>query len=87
MTLKYQFVKRNIADDFFLVPIGEAAVKFNGIIMLNEISSYIFDLLPDCDTADEIAAGLVEKYDVEYEKVKDDVEAFLNQLRENEIID
>ena len=87
MTLKYQFVKRNIADDFFLVPIGEAAAKFNGIIMLNEISSYIFDLLSDCENADEITAKLIEKYDVEYEKAKADVDIFLNQLRENEIID
>lgn len=86
MVLKYKFVKRQIFDDIFLVPVGEAAAKFNGLIMINEIASYIFDLLPECGSAEEIAAKLTEKYDVDSERAKNDVEAFLGQLKENDII-
>lgn len=86
MKIKYTFVKRKIADDIFLVPVGEAAAKFGGLIMLNEISEFIYDLLPECDSADEIVRRLTGAYDVDAGTAARDVDAFLTQLRENGII-
>ncbi len=35
MKINYTFVKRDIAGETFLVPVGEAASVFEGIISLN----------------------------------------------------
>lgn len=87
MKTNYEFVKRKIFDEYYLVPIGEAANKFQGIIAINDVSSFIFDCLPDCGSAEEVASRLVEKYDTDAETADADVKEFLNVLREQGIID
>lgn len=87
MKINYEFVKRKIFDEYYLVPIGEAANRFQGIIAINDVSSFIFDCLPDCGSAEEIASKLVEIYDTDAETVISDVEEFLAILREQGIID
>ncbi len=87
MKINYEFVKRKIFDEYYLVPIGEAATKFNGLIALNEISSFIFDCLPECLNANDIAAKITEIYDTDLETAVSDTEEFLSVLREQEIID
>ncbi len=87
MKINYEFVKRKIFDEYYLVPIGEAANKFQGIIALNDVSSLIFDCLPDCGSAEEIASRLVEVFDTDAETAVSDAEEFLAVLREQGIID
>ena len=87
MKINYEFVKRKIFDEYYLVPIGEAANKFQGIIAINDVSSFIFDCIPDCTCAEEIASKLVEIYDTDAETAISDVEEFLTVLREQGIID
>ena len=48
MKTNYEFVKREIAGEAFLVPIGEASSVFEGIFTLNELGSFIFDHLGEC---------------------------------------
>lgn len=87
MKINYEFVKRKIFNDYYLVPIGEAANKFQGIMAINDVSAFIFDCLPDCSSAEEIAAKLVEVYDTDSETALSDTEAFMAVLREQGIID
>lgn len=87
MKINYEFVKRKIFDEYYLVPIGEAAEKFKGIIAINEVSSFIFDCLPECSSADEIAKKLTEIYDTDEKTAVSDIEEFLNILREQGIVD
>ena len=37
MKLKYEFSVREIAGDYVLVPLGEAALKLSGMITTNEV--------------------------------------------------
>lgn len=87
MKVNYEFVTRKIFDDYFLVPIGEAAAKFQGIIAINEVTSFIFECLPVCKSAKEIADKLLERYDTDAETVTADTEEFLAMLREQGVID
>lgn len=87
MKINYEFVNRKIFDEYYLVPIGEAAAKFNGIIAINDVSSFIFNCLPECNSVDEIAEKLTEVYDIDSETAVSDIEDFLSVLRKNGIID
>ena len=42
MKVSNEFILREVAGEYILVPVGAAAVKFNGLITLNEIGAFIF---------------------------------------------
>lgn len=81
MELKREFVLREIAGDALLVPTGKTSLELNGMVTLNPVGAYIWQLLPQVDSPGEIVERILEEYDAEPEEVAQDVEAFLEQLR------
>jgi len=84
--LKKQLVKRNIAGDVILVPVGDSSLTLKGLMTLNETAEFIWDRLADAADAGELAAALCSEYEVEPAETMTDVEALLAQLKELEII-
>ena len=78
MKLKLQLVKREIAGDVILVPVGEATTKLKG--------AAIWDALPDAENEEAIVDRLYETFDAERDVLRKDVDAFLAQLRELDIL-
>ncbi len=87
MKLKIDYVLREIAGDYVLVPTGEAVAKFNGLFGVSEVGARILELLPECRDEDEITAKILEEYDVDEETAAADVREFISSLREKEIIE
>lgn len=86
MKLKKQLVKRNIAGDVILVPVGDSSLTLKGLMTLNETAEFIWDRLADAADAAELAAALCSEYEVEPAEAMTDVEALLAQLKALEII-
>lgn len=86
MKLKKQLVKRNIAGDVILVPVGDSSLTLKGLMTLNETAEFIWDRLAAAVDAGELAAALCSEYEVEPAEAMTDVEALLAQLKELEII-
>lgn len=86
MKIQYEFVKREIAGESFLVPIGEAAKKFTGMFAMNEVGAFIWDNLPEAEDDEAIVKKLLEEYDVTPEIAAADAKAFLDKLREMGIL-
>ena len=86
MTIKKQLVKRNIAGDVILVPVGDSSLTLKGLIKLNETAEFIWDRLADTADAAELAAAMCEEYDFDAATAKNDVVEILAQFRELEII-
>ena len=84
MILKKKFVKREIGGDYILVPVGQ--VKFNGIITLNNIASFIWENYEKAKDEDELLGLILDEYEVERDVAKADLDEFLGQLKEAEII-
>lgn len=82
MRVSKDFIMREIAGEYVLVPVGAASVKFNGLITVNEPGRYIFDLLAEEHSAQELAEKITEEYNVSPETALTDVKAFLQKLRE-----
>ena len=82
MKVSKEFILREIAGENILVPIGTAAAHFNGLISMNEVGRFLFDLLAEEHTAQELADRVCGEYDVARETALQDVEEFLQQLRE-----
>ena len=49
MKIKKEFVMRRIDDECLLVPVGETASSFNGIITLNEVGAFVWEQLSECE--------------------------------------
>ncbi len=87
MKIKNGFVKRNIAGSEIVVPVGKAAAEFNGMITLNESGAFFWDCLKEETTRDEVISKVLDIYEVTPEKAAQDVDKFINMLRENDLMD
>ena len=75
------FLLRDVAGTLVLVPVGAAVSAFPGMITLNDTAAYLWELLEQEQTVASLAAGLMERYEVDTEKATADVEAFLEKLK------
>lgn len=85
MKLKAQLVKREIAGDTILVPVGETT-KLQGLLTINETGAAIWDVLPEAENEEAIVERLYEEFDVERDVLRQDVHAFVAKLRELDIL-
>lgn len=87
MNIKKRLLKRKIAGDAFLVPVGKEVYDSNGLFFLNEVGEFIWDHLENANGPEDILKALLEEYNVEESVARQDVEAFMEKLRDMDIID
>lgn len=87
MKIKKGFTVRNIAGSDIVVPVGNAEKIFNGMITLNESGAFFWNALLKDTTVEEVVKKVTSEYDVDEERAKADVEKFIEQLRENNLIE
>ena len=87
MKIKKELIKREIAGDTILVPVGKTVYDSNGLFVLNELAAFIWELLPTVNTEAEIVSAILEEYEVSAEEAAADTAEFLAKLREMGIID
>jgi len=86
MKIKEGYVIRDLGEEIVVVPTGEEAARFNGVISLNATGRLLFETLQEGATKQELIALLQEHYDVSEEQLAQDVEAFLKTLRAHDIL-
>lgn len=86
MELKKKLMKREIAGDTFLVPLGKSVYDSNGLFFLTEVGAFIWDLLPKAHSEEDILSAVLAEYDVEEAVARQDVHSFMEKLRDMEII-
>lgn len=86
MIIKKELIKREIAGDTILVPVGKTVYDSNGLFVLNELGAFIWDLLPNVDTQEEICQVILKEYEVSEEEARKDIAEFMNQLQKLDII-
>lgn len=82
MRLKEGFILHSIGDEHMAVATGEAAKGFNGIVRNNETASYVFELLQNDTTEEEIVAAMCKRYDADETRIRNDVHKLLEQIKE-----
>lgn len=86
MKIRKELLKREVGGEAFLVPLGKTVYDSNGLFVLTELGSFIWDLLPEADNADQILEKILLAYEVEEAVARADLEEFLNKLREMNIL-
>jgi hypothetical protein len=80
MEIKKKLMKRQVAGDTFLVPLGKSVYDANGLFFLTEVGAFIWDLLPQAKTEEEVLSAVLAEYDVEEATAKAHVAAFVEKL-------
>ena len=86
MKLKYSFVVREVAGQSVALALGEDSKHFNGMIQLNSVGEFIFKLLENDISEEEIINKLTEKYDVSAEDAKTALNDYLDVLKKNNLL-
>lgn len=87
MRIKNGYILREVAHQSVVVPIGEAALNFNGVITLNKTGAFLWKLLEN-ETNDKILVEqLLSHYKVTAEAAEKDVNAFLNKMKEHGLLE
>lgn len=82
MKVSNQFIMRTIAGEHLLIPVGEAAISMKGMIVLSESGAFIYEKLKAGCSREELIAAMKREYEVSEEEVVRDTDAFLNQMRQ-----
>lgn len=88
MKIKSGFILRDVAGKTFVVATGELSKSFKGMITLNETGKFIWNLLENDTTKEEIVDKMLEVYEgVERSIVENDVEIFVEKLVRDNILE
>lgn len=86
MKAKNGFVMRCVVDEYMLMPTNDNINRFDGSVVLNEVSAFVWEQLQNETTAEEILTALLGEFDVPEAVAKKDLEGLLNRFREYGLI-
>ena len=84
MEIKKELIKRDIAGDTVLVPVGKTVMENNGLFILNELGAFIWDMLPELGSEEE---AVLREYDIDEDTARSDTAEFFEKLRGFGILD
>lgn len=87
MKIQKEFVLREIAGDYVIIPTGKTALTFNGLITVNEVGAELWKMLQSDVTFEDLTKGILEVYDVDEETAKEDIREFLDTLKKGGVLD
>lgn len=87
MKIKEDFVLRKVADAYVVVPVNGMSLDFNGIINLNETGAFLFGLLQNDATKEELLEKMLEEYEVSQEKASGDIDIFVKKIKDADILE
>ena len=65
MRIDKEFILREIAGDYIIIPAGKTVLDFNGLITVNEVGVSLWNMLQNEVTFEELVQGILDEYDVE----------------------
>ena len=74
------FLLQNVGGQDLLVPIGARVLDMNSLITLNATARLVWELLAEDHSVESLTAGVVEHFDVDRDRARADVKAFLDEL-------
>lgn len=87
MKIKSDFMLREVAGYYVVVPVGSGSLDFNGVINLNESGATLWRAMENDVTEEELVATLTSEYEVDEDRAKADVAAFVNKMKEAKLIE
>lgn len=87
MKIKEGFMLREVAGSYVVVAVGKRSEQFNGMVNMNETGAFLWKLVEQGASRDELLSRLLETYEVAEEKAEQDVDKFISILQQNDFVE
>ncbi len=87
MRVKKDFILKTVGDQIIVVPVGIEAVKFHGMISLNETGKLLFEYLSEDRSIEALKGLLVQTFDISEDTALKDVLKFIKVLETHHILE
>ena len=87
MVIKSDFMLREIAGEYVLVPTGMAALDFGSLVSTNEVGFFIWEQLRSTMNLDELVEAVVGEFEVDEATARADTEEFVRRLEHHHILE
>ena len=87
MKVQKEFVLREIAGDYVIIPTGKTVLTFNGLITVNEVGADLWKMLQSEVSFDDLVQGILDIYDVDEVTAREDIQEFLDTLVQGGILE
>ena len=87
MRIKKDFEITDVAEESLLIPVGENASNFSGIVVLSETAAFLLKQLSSDKTPEELIELLTKEYEVDVPKAKIDIDKAIQLFKELDIIE
>lgn len=81
MKVNTDFIFRQVADEYLLVPVGDAALNIKGLIAMSESGGLLYRRLQEGCDRDDLIQTLLAEYNVSAEQAGRDVDEFVAHMR------
>ncbi len=86
MRIKEDLFLKRIAGVQVVVPVGTENINFQGMITLNDTGAFLWELLTEERTEEQLITQLLAEYDVSEEIAAADVKRFVTKLQEADLL-
>ena len=80
MRIKDGFILRNVMDEYIVMPAGAQMKEFEGVVVLNWPSAFLWEKMQSDVTRQELVEALLAEYDVDRAVAEKDTEELLKKL-------
>lgn len=87
MKIKASFVLRNVVDEFIVMPTGSNIANFEGAVVLNEVSAFIYKQLENPMCRDDLLTAILNEYDVDEATAAADLDELLEKLSDMGVLE
>ena len=85
MKIKGEYILRDIAGEIVAVPVGETVLNSNILAVLNGSGRFLWELLSEGHTEEEIVSAMCDEYEADADTVKKDLYEFIDYLKKNKV--
>lgn len=87
MKIKNGFILRSVAGNNIIIGTGDEAIDFNGMITINETGVFLWRLLENGISREELIEKLLAEYEVDRETAEKDIDEFIEKLHVGKLIE
>ena len=80
MKRKDDLMLQNVGGQDLLIPLGARVLDTNGMVVLNPTGRYIWELLAEDRSLEDLVTAVVERFEVGPDRAGADVKAFVDDL-------
>ena len=80
MKVNQDYELRDILDEHIVLPKGNEMEDFSGAIVLSEVSAFVWNLLQEDVSEEQILDRVTQEYEVGREQAAEDLRKLLSQL-------